>query len=101
MIPKTSDIYRGDNLPLKNQDSWILKFNRDIGLDSDKERGKIEYTYYLMARASNIIIMDSELKEFENDYYFMTKIFDRTDGQKTHTQTLHAFADMSFKLPNT
>ena len=98
---KTGDIYRGDNLPLQNQDSWILKFNRDIDLDSDKERGKIEYAYYLMAKESKINIMDSELKEFENEYYFMTKRFDRIDGHKIHTQTLHAFAGMNFKLPNT
>lgn len=98
---KTGDIYRGDNLPLEEQGSWILKFNRDIGLDSDKERGKIEYAYYLMAKESKIIIMDSELKEFENDYYFMTKRFDRIGGRKLHTQTLHAFAGMNFKLPNT
>lgn len=98
---KTGDIYRGDTLPSKNQDSWILKFNRDLGLDSDKERGKIEYAYYLIARESKIIIMDSELKEFESEYYFMTKRFDRIDGCKIHTQTLHAFAGMNFKLPNT
>ena len=54
-----------------------------------------------MARESKIIIMDSELKEYENDYYFMTKRFDRIDGKKLHTQTLHAFAGMNFKLPNT
>lgn len=98
---KTGDIYRGDSLPSKNQDSWILKFNRDIGLESDKERGKIEYAYYLIARDSKILIMDSELKEFEDDYYFMTKRFDRIEGRKIHTQTLHAFAGMNFKLPNT
>lgn len=98
---ETGDIYRGDNLPLKNQDSWILKFNRDIGLDSDKERGKIEYAYYLMAKNANISIMDSQLKEFEGDSYFMTKRFDRVNGRKIHTQTLHAFAAMNFKLPNT
>lgn len=98
---KTGNIYRGDQLPSKDQDSWILKFNRDIGLDSDKERGKIEYAYYLMARASKINMMDSELKEFENDHYFMTKRFDRIHGRKIHTQTLHAFAGMNFKLPNT
>ncbi|EDM44637.1 hypothetical protein SCB49_13735 [unidentified eubacterium SCB49] len=98
---KTGDVYRGDNIPLENQDSWILKFNRDIGLDSDRERGKIEYAYYLMARASKIDIMDSELKEFENEFYFMTKRFDRINGKKIHTQTLHAFAGMNFMLPNT
>lgn len=98
---KTGDIYRGDSLPSKNQDSWILKFNRDIGLASDKERGKVEYAYYLMAKAAKIVIMDSQLKEFDNECYFMTKRFDRIDGKKIHTQTLHALAGMNFKLPNT
>ncbi|PCJ82644.1 MAG: toxin HipA [Bacteroidetes bacterium] len=98
---KTGDIYRGDNLPSEDQDSWILKFNRDIGLDSDKERGKVEYAYYLIARESKINIMDSELKGIGSDYYFMTKRFDRLDGRKIHTQTLHAMAGMNFKLPNT
>ena len=98
---KTGDIYRGDNLPSKHQDSWILKFNRDIGLASDKERGKVEYAYYLMAKAAKIVMMDSQLKEFENEAYFMTKRFDRIDGKKIHTQTLHALAGMNFKLPNT
>lgn len=97
----TGDIYRGDNLPSQHQDSWILKFNRDIGLDADKERGKIEYAYHLMARAAKINMMDSELKKYENEYYFMTKRFDRIDGHKVHTQTLHALAGMNFKLPNT
>lgn len=98
---KTGEIYRGDNLPTNNQESWILKFNRDTGLDTDKEKGKIEYAYYLIARASKIVMMHSELKEFENECYFMTKRFDRIDGRKIHTQTLHAFAGMNFKLPNT
>lgn len=98
---KTGDIYRGDDLPSKDQGSWILKFNRDIGLEADKERGKIEYAYYLMAKAAKIKMMDSELLNFENESYFMTKRFDRINGKKIHTQTLHAFAGMNFKLPNT
>jgi serine/threonine-protein kinase HipA len=97
----TGNIYRGDNLPTENQESWILKFNRDIGLTSDKERGKVEYAYYLIAKDCKINIMDSQLKEFEGDFYFMTKRFDRINGKKMHTQTLHAFAGMNFKLPNT
>lgn len=98
---KTGDIYRGDNLSTENLESYILKFNRDIGLETDKERGKIEYAYYLIAKGSNILMMDSELMNFENDFYFMTKRFDRINHQKIHTQTLHAFAGMNFRLPNT
>ncbi len=98
---ETGDIFRGDNLPTEKQECWILKFNKDIGLESDIERGKIEYAYYLMARKSGINMMDSELKEIEGEHYFMTKRFDRIGGKKAHTQTLHALAGMNFKLPNT
>ena len=64
---KNGDIYRGDSLPTNDQESWILKFNKDRGLESDQYRGKIEYAYYLMAKASKINIMESELKEIEGE----------------------------------
>jgi serine/threonine-protein kinase HipA len=67
---KTGNIYRGDDLPTENQDSWILKFNRDIGLHSDIERLKIEYAYYLMAIEAGINIIDSQLKEIDGEHFF-------------------------------
>ncbi|MEN8927720.1 MAG: type II toxin-antitoxin system HipA family toxin [Flavobacteriales bacterium] len=97
---ETGDIYRGDEIPNENQESWILKFNRDIGEQRDKERGKIEYVYYLIAKACGINIMESRLMTVGNEACFMTKRFDRVKGEKIHTQTLHAFAGMNFKLPN-
>jgi len=98
---RTGNIYRGDIVPKEGQESWILKFNRDIGEQSDKDRGKVEYAYYLIARNSGIQMMDSELQQIGEEYCFMTKRFDREEGIKLHTQTLHAFAGMNFKLRNT
>lgn len=98
---KTGDIYRGDNLPTDDHESWILKFNKDTGQESDQYRGKTEYAYYLMARKAKINITDSKLMNVEGDYVFMTKRFDRKPFQKIHTQTLHALAGMNFKLPYT
>ncbi len=98
---KNGNIYRGDNIPTNDQESWILKFNKDIGLESDQYRGKIEYAYYLMAKQSKISIMESKLMDIEGEHFFMTKRFDRKPDEKIHTQTLHAFAGMNFKLPNT
>lgn len=102
-IDNTSgDIFRGDIMPTENQESWIVKFNRDTGDELfDKEKGKIEYAYYLMAKAAKINVMHSELKEVEGEHFFMTKRFDRQQGEKIHTQTLHALAGMHFKSPNT
>ncbi len=64
---KNGDIYRGDNLPSNDQESWILKFNKDIGLESDQYRGKIEYAYYLMAKKSKINVVESKLMEIEDE----------------------------------
>lgn len=97
---ETGDIYRGDEIPNENQESWILKFNRDVGDKRDKERGKIEYAYYLIAKRCGINIMESRLMTIGKEVCFMTKRFDRVNGEKIHTQTLHAFAGMNFKLPN-
>ena len=98
---QNGNIYRGDILPTPTQESWILKFNKNIGLESDKDRGKIEYAYYLMAKSAGINLMESRLLENNGEHFFMTQRFDRQNGEKIHTQTLHAFAGMNFKLPNT
>lgn len=98
---ENGDIFRGDEFPNLNQESWILKFNRDIGEKLDKERGKIEYAYYLLARQSKISIMESRLMTIGEESCFMTKRFDRKNGEKIHTQTLHAMSGMNFRLPNT
>lgn len=97
----TGDIYRGDNLPQKNEDAWILKFNRDIGLKTDLDRGKVEFAYYLIAKECEINISNSKILSVDNDSYFMTQRFDRVNQNKIHTQTLHAFAGMNYRLPNT
>ena len=97
----SGDIFRGDLLPNDEEDAWILKYNRDIGLATDADRGKIEYAYYLMAQEAGILVMESKLLEIAGEFYFMTKRFDRQNGEKIHTQTLHAFAGMNYRLPNT
>jgi serine/threonine-protein kinase HipA len=98
---KNGNIYRGDNLPTDDQDSWILKFNKDIGQEIDPYLGKIEYAYYVMAKQAKINMTESRLIKIDGEYFFMTQRFDRKPNEKSHTQTLHAFAGMNFKLPNT
>lgn len=98
---KTGNIYKGDSLAAKDQESWILKFNRERGDMFDGQQGKLEYAYYLMARQAGIKIMESRLEARDGAHYFMTKRFDRAPGGKLHTQTLHAFARMNYQRPNT
>lgn len=75
---------------------WLLKFD---GVEDNKLKdnplgiGRIEYAYYLMAKACGIEMSECRLLH-EGDYsHFMTKRFDITDeGKKLHTQTLCAIA---------
>ena len=81
---------------------WLIKFDGLTG-NGDKEGddkwgyGRIEYAYYLMARAAGIEITECRLW---NRRHFMTRRFDRlADGGKLHMQTLGAMAHYDFNNP--
>ena len=81
---------------------WLIKFDGLTG-NGDKEGddkwgyGRIEYAYYLMARAAGIEMTECRLW---NRRHFMTRRFDRLpDGGKLHMQTLGAMAHLDFNDP--
>ena len=58
-------------------------------------------TYFQMARQCGITMMDSRLIEVEGTRHFLTRRFDRKDGEKRFMQTLaavdpdaHSYEDM-------
>lgn len=79
---------------------WILKFDgvTDLELGKPKGYGRIEYAYYLMAKAAGIHMTESRLLEEHGRAHFMTKRFDRVDGKKLHTQTLCGIAHYDFNM---
>lgn len=79
-------------------DYWILKFDgvSDLELGEPKGYGRIEYAYYLMARAAGIQMMESRLLEEQGRAHFMTRRFDRVKGQKLHMQSLCGIAHYDF-----
>jgi serine/threonine-protein kinase HipA len=87
---------------------WIIKF--DVAsvdkAGSPRDYGRVEYAYYLMARACGIAIAPSRLYEAGGRAHFMTQRFDRIplkergveqDNGKLHTQTLCGMAQMDYK----
>jgi serine/threonine-protein kinase HipA len=62
--------------------------------------GRIEYAYYLMARQAGIGISESRLLEEGGRAHFMTRRFDRVEGEKVHVQTLSALDHLDFNLPH-
>jgi serine/threonine-protein kinase HipA len=82
-------------------DYWILKFDgvTDLELGRPAGYGRIEYAYYLMARAAGIRMTESRLLEENGRAHFMTRRFDRVDGRKLHLQSLCGLAHYDFNLP--
>lgn len=87
-----------------NYDYWLMKFdniskNGDYGLEDIPEYILIEYAYYKMALESGINMSECRLFSTAGENHFMTKRFDRINGQKLHMQSLSAISHISYKNP--
>ncbi len=85
----------------KGYDYWILKFDgvTDLELGEPKGYGRIEYAYYLMARAAGIEMEECRLLEENNRAHFLTRRFDRENHGKIHMQSLCGIAHFDFNRP--
>ncbi len=81
-------------------DYWILKFDgvSDLELGAPKGYGRIEYAYYLMAKAAGIVMTECRLLEEQGRAHFMTRRFDREKGQKVHMSSLCGMAHYDFNM---
>lgn len=104
---RSGQIRSGQVMAPKGYEYWLLKFdgvgNRDKELTDPKGYGKIEYAYYLMATAAGIEMTESRLHEENGRHHFMTRRFDRVEGQdqfnyKLHMQSLCALAHYDFNM---
>jgi len=79
---------------------WLLKFDgvTDLELGEPRGYGRIEYAYYLMAKASGISMMECQLLTEHQRAHFITKRFDRHQADKKHMQTLCGLAHYDFNM---
>ena len=84
---ETGEIRSGQIDAEPNIDYFILKFG-----DETRSSAELEQTYYEMATAAGINMMESRLLEVDGINHFLTKRFDRNETGKLHTQTLAAMA---------
>jgi serine/threonine-protein kinase HipA len=99
--PKTEEIRAGQLAVPLGFEHWLLKFDgmgKDNDLGSSQDYGRIEYAYYLMARAAGIMMTDSRLLLENGRAHFMTRRFDREDEDvRHHIQTLCAMTHVDYK----
>ena len=83
----TGAVTSGETGNVDNSDSYILKFGT-----ASFQSAELEQVYYEMAQNAGIQMMECHLMEVEGTNHFLTRRFDRLDGEKIHTQTLAAMA---------
>jgi len=100
MDDRTGKVVSGQADVPDGYDYWILKFDgvRDLELGEPKGYGRIEYAYYLMAKAAGIQMTECRLLEENGRAHFLTKRFDRQNGKKIHMQSLCGLAHYDFKV---
>lgn len=96
---KTGQVKSGQTIAPKGFEHWLIKLDTvsDVQFGESTGYGRIEMAYYLMAKACEIEMMECRLLEENGRAHFMTKRFDREDGDKKHhIQTLCAMQHYDF-----
>jgi len=97
----TDEIRSGQMAVPEGFEHWLLKFDgmgRDSELGATQDYGRIEYAYHLMARRSGIDMMESRLLLENGRAHFMTRRFDREDGDvRHHVQSLCAMGHLDYR----
>lgn len=85
---------------------YLLKFDGIVEHGNNRETfgdpqgfGRMEYAYYLMAKAAGIAMTPCELLMDGERAHFLTQRFDRIGNHKLHYQSLCAMDHADFKMP--
>jgi serine/threonine-protein kinase HipA len=100
---KTGEVKSGQTKAPNGFEHWLIKLDgvSDVQLGASKGYGRVEMAYYNMAIACGIEMMPSRLLEENGRAHFMTKRFDREEGEiKHHIQTFCAIKHFDFNLVN-
>jgi serine/threonine-protein kinase HipA len=95
----TGEVRSGQTTAPKGFEHWLIKLDgvSNVQFGEGTGYGRVEMAYYLMALDCGIEMMPSRLLEENNRAHFMTKRFDREDGEvKHHIQTFCALKHFDF-----
>jgi serine/threonine-protein kinase HipA len=98
---KTGEVKSGQTNAPKGFEHWLIKLDgvSDVQLGASRGYGRVEMAYYNMAIACGIRMMPSRLLEENGRAHFMTRRFDREDGDtKHHVQTFCAMKHFDYNL---
>lgn len=97
---ETGEVRSGQTTAPDGFDYWLIKLdgvtNKELG---DPEHwGEVEYVHSLIAKAAGINMTECRLYRENGRAHFMTRRFDRANGEKIHMQTLCGLAHYDFNM---
>lgn len=97
----TKEVRSGQVEAPEGFDYYLIKLDgvsAERGFRETENHGRLEYSFYKLARACGIEMTECSLLEENGRAHFLTKRFDRENGRKVHMQTLCAIAHYDFQL---
>lgn len=82
-------------------DYYLIKLDgvsATAGFRETGNYGRLEYSFYKLAKACGINMTECSLIEENGRAHFLTKRFDRTNGKKVHMQTLCGIAHFDYRI---
>lgn len=83
-------------------DYYLIKLDgvtAEAGFRETQNFGRLEYSFYRLVKECGIEMSDCSLIEENRRAHFLTKRFDRVNGEKVHMQTLCGLAHYDYRMP--
>lgn len=97
----TGEVRSGQVSAPEGFDYYLIKLDgvsAEAGFKETENFGRLEYSFSLLAKECGIEMTDCSLIEENGRAHFLTKRFDRANGEKIHMQTLCGMAHYDFRL---
>ena len=83
-------------------DYYLIKLDgvtAEAGFRETQNFGRLEYSFFRLVRECGIEMSECNLIEENGRAHFLTKRFDRVNGEKIHMQTLCGIAHYDYRMP--
>lgn len=97
----TGEVLSGQIDTPAGYDYYLIKLDgvsAEAGFRETQNFGRLEYSFYRLVKECGIEMSECSLIEENGRAHFLTKRFDRVNGEKVHMQTLCAVAHYDYRL---
>lgn len=100
--PQTGEVRSGQIEAPEGFDYYLIKLDgvtTEARFRETQNFGRLEYSFYRLVKECGIEMSDCSLIEENGRAHFLTKRFDRKNGEKIHMQTLCGIAHYDYRNP--